>query len=707
MKIFLFFFLLQSNFLFAQSLDSLKSVWKNVQPDSTKVDMLNNITLKMIFESIDSTLLYANLAYQLTQKINYPKGLARHYAMLGILYRTEGDYIQAVSYTIKGLEIYEKLAYLRGIASSYVNLGLIYAAQNQYDLAMENYQKCLAIKKKQNDLFGVANCINDMGELAVKQQNYDQALKYYIEAAELRKKQNDFYGVSRIDCNIAVVYLKTAKFSEAANLFDKVIPILEEHQDTFLLPIAYNGLGKIYENNKDYKKALYYFELALDLNKLHHHQQEVKNTYYNLSVCYFKLGKTDLGLTFLQNYTHLQDSLFSTETTKKIAKLQNTLENKKREAQIELFAKDKILQQKIISSHDFERNMWFVFSGLVLFFAFFMFKKIRKERKNNILLKEQKTEIEDKNKEIEVQNEEMKQHHEELISSNEALEQQYTLIETQRHDLEKTNGQLQETSERLNQSIRYAQNIQQGILPKQEQLKDFFSEHFVIYLPKDIVSGDFYWFSKISLAPFSQEEKEEIAILVLGDCTGHGVPGAFMTMIGNTLLHETVNIKCIYEPAQILKNIDSGIRTVLKQDQTKNYDGMDAGICLFERLEKKQTKITFSGAKSSLFYSENNEVAELVGDRLSIGGKSNSTKDFTDKIIILPKESMIYMSSDGFADQNDSNRKRYGMENFKKLLNSLAKLPLQTQKEQILLALKNHQQNELQRDDISLIGLRI
>ena len=118
-------------------------------------------------------------------------------------------------------------------------------------------------------------------------------------------------------------------------------------------------------------------------------------------------------------------------------------------------------------------------------------------------------------------------------------------------------------------------------MPKQEQLSSFFSDHFIIYLPKDVVSGDFYWFALIE----SSNQINKKSILVLADCTGHGVPGAFMTMIGNTLLHETINIKNIHEPDQILRNIDSGIRTVLNQKDSKNYDGMDVGVCLFERMD--------------------------------------------------------------------------------------------------------------------------
>lgn len=259
-------------------------------------------------------------------------------------------------------------------------------------------------------------------------------------------------------------------------------------------------------------------------------------------------------------------------------------------------------------------------------------------------------------------------------------------------------------NQHINSSIRYAQNIQKAILPIKKAIDQHF-ESFIIFRPKDVVSGDFYWYSHLP-AVENLTAKTFIAVV---DCTGHGVPGAFMSLIGNRLLNEIVNERKVTNPRKILELLNKGVIAALKQDQTDNNDGLDICLCCFEKNEEAKTMITFSGAKRPLIYYSQQQIQLLRGDRKSIGGiksKRNKT-EFTNQELILQKGDIAYLTSDGLIDQNAKNRKRFGTLRFIKLLKNNAKLSLEDQKHEIENALDFYQNKEEQRDDITVIGLKI
>lgn len=353
-----------------------------------------------------------------------------------------------------------------------------------------------------------------------------------------------------------------------------------------------------------------------------------------------------------------------------------------------------------------------------------MQKNLELAEKNVYLVREQNTILEEKvkertlelqiaNREILEQNEELHAQERELMAANQELIKQKELIEQQ-------NEELHHTSYRLNTSLRYAKHIQDLILPEKEKLADFFQENFVIYLPKDVVSGDFYWFVELGWDKKWKKENQNLlesinpeflthkAVLAMIDCTGHGVPGAFMTMIVHTLLHEIVEIKRISNPAFILKNLHTGIKNLLKQHDNRNTDGMDMSICYFEKDErKKEYKITFAGAKGLTFYSKDKEIVQLVSEKYSIGGSLRKERKFTNQTVTLSEGTMLYLASDGYIDQNNTERTKYGSINFKKLLNQIHHLPLQAQQHILIDTLKKHCGQEEQRDDISIIGIKL
>ncbi|UCH95509.1 MAG: SpoIIE family protein phosphatase [Candidatus Aminicenantes bacterium] len=264
-------------------------------------------------------------------------------------------------------------------------------------------------------------------------------------------------------------------------------------------------------------------------------------------------------------------------------------------------------------------------------------------------------------------------------------------------ELEKSKQVIEKKNQNILSSIQYARRIQQAILPGDDRLKLLIEDYFVLFKPRDIVSGDFYWFN----------QDRDLFFIAVVDCTGHGVPGALLSMIGNMKLNELTGEWGISEPAQILSHLHLGVRQVLHQEkeQSMTHDGMEVALCT---IDLKQNKLFFAGAKRPLYYIKDSEFYEIKGDRRPIGGlQKEENRRFTSYEIGIDAELVIYLTTDGFADQNDRRNKKYGSKRMKQLLQDHAHLSMEKQKEALLEELNRHQGTEEQRDDITIIGIKL
>ncbi|MCC5946289.1 MAG: tetratricopeptide repeat protein [Bernardetiaceae bacterium] len=255
----------------------------------------------------------------------------------------------------------------------------------------------------------------------------------------------------------------------------------------------------------------------------------------------------------------------------------------------------------------------------------------------------------------------------------------------------------------ITDSIRYARTIQQAMLPQKEKIARHFEEHFILYKPRDLVSGDFYWFHALP--------NTEDIILLNADCTGHGIPGAFMSMIGNMLLQDIVVKRKVIEPHLILAEMHQSIKVLLKQKEKGNLDGMDIGIChIKKQVHSSDIEIDFAGAKRPLYYYTQTEgLKEIKGDSKSIGGGRTRNETYTFQIqkLKLKKGDSIYLTTDGFVDQNAPDKMRIGSAAFKKFLAQHAQKKMAEQKQLLEQWFYEHSQGIEQRDDISIVGVRL
>ncbi len=389
---------------------------------------------------------------------------------------------------------------------------------------------------------------------------------------------------------------------------------------------------------------------------------------------------------------------------------------------------------------------WFRMFGIICFggvyVAFYLYRVAQ--------LKKRQKELEDKVKErtteLETANSILKIKQEEIINQNDAILELAEELSMQKDVLSEQNHKLNEQHENIKASLRYALTIQQAFLPPENLLHDIFN-CFILYKPKDIVSGDFYWYTTINnseeLRVKSEEfEKSEerkvkseeskntdvkhsslftlhsslthsslIHFIAVVDCTGHGVPGAFMSMIGTRLLNEIVIEKKIYDPGVVLNHLDEGIISSLRQNTTENNDGMDITLCQIQKTGDACFKVVFAGAKSNLYYykKSSQEIHIVKGSHQYIGRVDVGTakEKFETTTLHLATDDVLYLSTDGYIDQNNKDRKRFGRRRLLEKLRNLAELDINQQYTILETELRNWQNNEEQRDDITVLGIKL
>ena len=515
--------------------------------------------------------------------------------------------------------------------------------------AAEYYQKVLDINITLGNRRGQMIAQNSLANVYLEAEEYTKALIHYNKELEFRKQINNKPDLIIVLSNIASVENELSSFESAIDHVESAITMAKEVNDLPLLKRCYSVAYDVYsKQGKNDDKAKAYFDLYTAIDRKLKEQKMAEVT----SEADKKVNQafTEKNITE-QKLSQTNQELEKTETT-----LQKAKELTREQEMVIQLREAKISEQHAM----FEAERWkriFVTIGasVLLLFVFGLIFMIFKIRKANTKINQQRLWLENQNKEI--------------------------------------------TS-----SINYAQTIQKAMLPSNAEIEKYF-DPFILYKPKDIVSGDFYWISA------HKTKEKQVVFFALVDCTGHGVPGAFMSMIGNRLLNDIVNERKIESPAKILEMLNLMVRDALRQEETDNNDGMDLSLCKFEKVSEGNYHLVFAGAKRPLYVIKNNEnkLINLHGDRNSIGGYNLNRRaiSFTNHELDVEKGDIIYMLSDGLIDQNNPDRKKFGRIRLEEALVDGAKLSPAEQKIIIENGLLNYMDKEEQRDDITLVGLKI
>ncbi len=466
----------------------------------------------------------------------------------------------------------------------------------------------------------------------------------------------DKKGIAGSYNNIGTIYEQQGDFEKALDHYLRSLKIKEEIGNKPGTVFCYINIGSVYIKQKNFEKSYPYLIHSLVLSKELGFKMGIKEAYGALSDLYHEKGDYKQALEYHKRYSGIKDTLLNEQSSRQITEMNTKYDTEKKDK--ELIKKDAEIskQQAETDKQNLQRNAFIIGFVLVIVLAFLIFKGYRQKQSANILLEEK----------------------------NGLIEKQKQLVE--------------EKSDKINDSINYAKRIQLAVLPTQELIRSFLPESFIFFWPKDIVSGDFYWFS----------EKKGKLLIVVADCTGHGVPGAFMSMIGNTLLNEIVNVKNIVAPEQILNHLNKGIVNLLHQneDSTTQDDGMDITII---SIDKTNNELEFAGANHISYLINKDQLKILKGDIFSIGGMlGRADINFTSQKINVEKGSTVYLCTDGFVDQFGGEKStKFLSGRFEQLLRNIQQYDIVQQHEKVITAFDDWKGSNKQLDDILIVGIRL
>ena len=685
-------------------IDSLHLSLLNKKDGPSKVITLNEMSTEFSRINIpDSNLFYAEISLELARKINDSLGIADSYVsltgalmnfgkneesikygldaiviydkllnsnnnklkrrilegkghahnLIGLVYQFQGNYPQSLSNHYIALKIREEIKDKRGMAGSYNNIGLIHSLQNNYTKALKLFDKALILNNELGNKSWKSYNLGNIGSIYLNQGKNDEALKYFHEALKISQELGNKYGAGNSIGQIGLIYFNKKDYNQAIKYNAEARKYFTEIGFKNGVAISYIQLGKIYTKLKSYKKAYENLHIGLALTQELGAMEDIKVAYENLAVLDSASGNFEDAYSNYKNYIIYRDSITNAENTKILVQTQMQYEFDKKDAlgKLEQEKKDAIAQKEI-QRQKMVRNGFI--GGLLVLIIMFIIAIIRFREKKKLSDK--------------------------LALQNEEIETQKSIVE--------------EKNEQIVASITYASTIQHAILPWDSVLESAFNDIFIIYTPKDIVSGDSYWFQEI----------DGIKFLAVIDCTGHGIPGSMLTVIASSVLDDAVLSKRLIDTGEILSYMNNKVTEVLNQRLAENQirDGMELALIAI-----KDNKIQFSGAGRPL-YLKNGTFEIIKTDKRGIAGQTENDEYQFSAIEIEKSENLLlYLTTDGFADQMNEESKKYSTKRFLQLLDSISVKTLLEQKLILENEFSDHKGDRNQIDDITILGVKI
>ena len=611
------------------------------------------------------------------EAINYRKGVANMLSNIGVIYNNGGDDIKAAEFYLRSLKISEEINDSVRVLTALTNIGLIYSKkEDTWDQAEDNYLKALKISKKLGYLDAIGTLTVNLGELLFNKGEYKEALRYYEDGLKTYQKTNSG-NIPYTLIGIGKIYSRWEDYPNAIKYQKEALDIAVKNSSKLEMGQALLELAKTYRQRGDMKEAIDYFKQAEKIASEIGAKYELKEIFGGIASVLADNMDYDEAYRYQLMESNMKDSLFSETSQLQISQLFARYQLESMLKENEILKRDVSLRQA--KSRQQAIIIFFLVLGFfsICIFLFYIARaNIQKKKANEAL--------------------------------NKANGELNTALATVNHQKK----EIEEAHEEITASIRYAKYIQSSVLPKPEQMACSLGEYFILHKPKDIVSGDFYWVS----------HSGGKTIVAVADCTGHGVPGAFMSMLGMTLLNEIVNKDSVTVPGTILNRLRAEVTRSLKQkgERLEQKDGMDITICTIDR---ENMKLQFAGAINPMYiirkagfenagivHSESADgvmLLEMKGDTMPIGIVDDMENFRTHEISIFPGDS-FYMFSDGLADQfGGPNHKKFS---YRRLRESLVKTnhgAMTDQKTGMENVMNEWIGNNNQTDDMLMVGFRI
>jgi serine phosphatase RsbU (regulator of sigma subunit) len=649
----LFFFTSHSQ----TNLDSLYKVWNNKnESDTNRLDAINKyIWSGYLFSQPDSAFYYTQLQYSFAKNKNLKKHQAIALNTFGIYFYRKGNLVKAIENYAEGLKLREEIIDKKGVASSLSNIAMVYSDQRDFKKALEYNQKSLKIREELGDKKGISISLSNIGGLYNDQGDNTNAFNYFNKGLSIDKEINNRDGESTSLYNIGNVKKNAGEYDLAIEYFNKSLKIKEELGNKFGVAKSLISIGHIYYFQKQFNKSIHFAKKALTLSGEIESADQTRNSAGLLYKNYKAVGNQKLALEMYELYINMRDSIESEVNHKEIINQKYKYEYEKQaatdsvSASKEIEIKNSQLEKKETEIKSKRNQQYFLFTGLflVIVFAGFMFNRFKVTQKQKQIITLQKHLVDEKHKEI-------------------------------------------------TDSINYAERIQRSFLASKDLLDSNLKDYFVFFKPKDVVSGDFYWASRLNNGNFA---------LVTADSTGHGVPGAIMSLLNITSLEKA--IETLIQPSDILNSTRKTIIERLKKDGSEygGKDGMDASLTVYDF---KNNKLLIAAANNPVWIVRGTETIEIKADKMPVGKHDRDAVSFIQQEIELQKGDVVYTLTDGFPDQfGGAKGKKFMSKNLRELLSVNIHLPMPEQKILLEKTFSDWVGDLEQVDDVTIIGVRI
>ncbi len=642
--------------LFSQTQeDSLLIVFKQAKHDTDRAKVLYNISKLYNDSDPNKGNEYLKQAYEISLKTANYRIQSDISNQIGYNYYFLSDFNHSVEFFLKTLTICELQGNKSGIAGCHNNIGSIYLELEDTVNALHHHLLALSIRKEINkndeeSKNAIAMSYGNVGKTYFLASNYTKAMEYYNLCLAISKEVGNKKREALMLNNIGSILAEQKKYNEALPYFLNALNLYKEIDSPENVALCLNNIAEIYFRKKDYTNSIENYKAALVISENNSTLSDMKTSYDGLRNCYVALGDYKLAHDYLSKSVLIKDSIFNEENSSQINELLAKFDSDKKEQEIKILQKDKEMSSWL-------RNSLIVGSLLLVFLAISLYSRNKVKQKANS----------------------------ELSLKNKNIEEQKQIVEYQKLALEVHQKEIVD-------SINYAKRIQYALLANEDLLSKNLDSHFVLFKPKDIVSGDFYW---------ATEHNNSFYIAVC-DSTGHGVPGAFMSLLSIGFLSEAIKEKSIAEPNQVFDYVRKRlIESITNEDQRDGFDG------ILLRFEKTSHTITYVAANNHPIIVSNNEIRHLAYDKMPVGKGVKSDK-FTLHTIQSSKEDTIYLYTDGYADQfgGEKGKKfKYKPLNDMLLLNN--KRTLNEQKEILDTTFNNWQGSLEQVDDVLIVGIKV
>lgn len=654
-KLFLIILLVIPLFFFSQSkkADSLNILIKKCSSDTELINLNLHLITEIESSDPERALIIANSNSILSNKISF-KNAYCSYVYSYLLANTSNFKESLINYRIaellteKTLKDKEQKALLGKI---YSGMASVYSLLQNNKAAILSAKKCIEISKLLNDKKSLTIDNFNLGNYYIHDKNIDEAIIQFKIAEQGFKELNDSVNLNYVYNSFGNCYFEKKEYEKALYYFQKSHDITSKVSPNDLSSIAVSlaNIGEVYAILNQYDKALINCIEASKIFEQLNDKTSSYITYENIAKIYSMLKNYEKSNEYYKKYVSLKDSVFDEDTKNTIHEMSVKYESEKKEQENQLLTLENKNKSQVI---------YFALGGCALLFGlvFFIFRGYRNKQKANILLEEK----------------------------NNIIQHQKEVVEEQHQD--------------ITDSIKYAKRIQGAILPPRNLWTKILPESFVLYMPKDVLSGDFYWI----------EETKDYIYVAAADCTGHGVPGALISIVNYNLLNKAILEKGLVTPSEILDSVNLWLTESLHQTYRESAvrDGMDVTLIA---IHKHSNEVLFAGANNPIYLVSNGELKQIKGDKFPVGAFiEDQIQHFTTKSFKTQPGDCIYMFSDGFADQfGGDNGKKYKYAPFQRKLIDIYSLPLSEQRNIMRDEFLKWKGSHEQVDDVLLVGIKI